>query len=95
MRTNTFGLKMDGLTATAQTLEDYGWNGLQYNELFYNMRTGKVWTVHQVSLNHTLQTEYNNPSIVKIGNVTDKLTEQQLAIRVYRGLQKAGRITRA
>ena len=49
---NTFGLKMDGLRTAAMSTDDYGWRGLHYNELFYNMRTGKVWTVHQVCVNH-------------------------------------------
>lgn len=92
---NTFGLKMDGLRTAAMSTDDYGWRGLHYNELFYNMRTGKVWTVHQVCVNHIACTEYNNPSIVKIGNLTDRLSEQQMAVKIYRGLLKSGRITRA
>jgi hypothetical protein len=95
MVTNTFGLKMDGLGAVSQSLEEYGWNGLQYNELFYNVRTGKVWVIKQIAVNHTAETIYNNPSVIKIGNVTSKLSEQQLAIKVYRGMLKHGRITRA
>lgn len=95
MRTETFGLRMTGLRDAADSTEDFGWNGLNYNELFYNMRTGKVWMVRQCCIGHTAETEYNNPAIVKIGNVTDKLSEQQLAIKVYRGIQKQGRITRA
>lgn len=95
MFTNTFGLKMVGLREAADSTEEYGWNGLKYNELFYNMRTGDVWTVRQVSVNHVAQTEYKNPSIVKIGNITSKLSEQQVAIKIYRGLLKTGRITKA
>ena len=95
MTTNTFGLKMTGLRDAADSTEDFGWNGLNYNELFYNMRTGKVWTVRQCSVRHTAETEYNNSSVIKIGNLTDRYSEQQLAIKVYRGMQKHGRITRA
>lgn len=91
---NTFGLKMSGLQEAASSTDEYGWNGLQYKELFYNMRTGKVWTVHQISVNHVAHTEYDNPSVIKIGNITSRLSEQQLAIKIYRGLQRAGRITR-
>lgn len=92
--TNTYGLKMDGLSAAAMSTDNYGWNGLRYNELFYNIRTGKVWTVHQVSVNHVASTEYNNPSIVKIGNLTDQVSEQKIATKIYRGLIRAGRIER-
>ena len=92
---NTFGLKMTGLSEAAKSTNEYPWCGLHYDELFYNIRTGKVWTVHQVSLNHASETEYDNPSIIKVGNCTSRLTEQQLAVKIYRGMQKAGRITRA
>lgn len=95
MLTNTFGLKMKNLDKAAETTEEYPWMGLKYNELFYNMRTGEVWTVKQVSVNHVAQTEYDNPSIVKIGNLTSKLSEQQLAIKIYRNLLKTGRIKKA
>lgn len=95
MVTNTFGLKMDGLAQAAAATEDYGWRGLRYNELFYNMRTGKVWLVKQTSLNQAACTTYDNPSIVKIGNLTDQYTEQKLAVRIYRGLIKQGRIRKS
>lgn len=95
MLTNTFGLKMKNLDKAAATTEEYPWMGLKYNELFYNIRTGEVWTVKQVSVNHVAQTEYDNPSIVKIGNLTSKLSEQQLAIKIYRNLLKTGRIKKA
>ena len=92
----TFGLKMDGLAETAQSTGEYPWRGLDYDEIFYNIRTGKVWSIHRVSAIRTATTEYdNNPSVVKIANNTSKLSEQQLATKIYRGLLKAGRITRA
>jgi len=92
---NTFGLKMAGLAEAARSTDEYPWCGLHYDEIFYNVRTGKVWTIHQIAINHAAQTEYDNPSIVKIANNTSRLSEQQLAVKIYRGLLKTGRITRA
>lgn len=92
---NTFGLKMDGLAEAARSTDEYPWCGLHYDEIFYNVRTGKVWTIHQIAINHAAQTEYDNPSIVKIANNTSRLSEQQLAVKIYRGLLKTGRIARA
>lgn len=92
---NTFGLKMSGLAEAARSTDEYPWCGLHYDEIFYNVRTGKVWTIHQIAINHAAQTEYDNPSIVKIANNTSRLSEQQLAVKIYRGLLKTGRIARA
>lgn len=91
---DTFGLKMVGLKEAANATAEYAWRGLYYDEIFYNIRTGKVWLVHRVSVNRTSPSEYENQSVVKIANNTSKLSEQQLAVKIYRNLVKSGRIQR-
>ena len=55
----------------------------KYDEIFYNRRTGEVWTVYQYDLAHNWWTEYHDPDIIKIGETSRHLTMQEIADLIY------------
>lgn len=78
-KVNKHGLKMIGLRKAAASTEDYGVNSSMYDELFYNVKTGEVWTVFQCSPGWCSWTEYHDPNIVKICNIIHHMTMQEIA----------------
>lgn len=73
------GLKMTGLRKAAASTGNYGGNSSMYDELFYNFKTGEVWTVFQCSLGWNAWTKYHDPHIVKICNTSRHMTMQEIA----------------
>ncbi|MFR2204088.1 MAG: hypothetical protein ACLS6Q_09775 [Christensenellaceae bacterium] len=78
---NTHGLKMVGLKKASGSTVNYtdaGW----YDEVFYDMGTGEVWTVFQCSLGCNFETVYHDKDIIKICNTDRHMTMQQIADRI-------------
>lgn len=79
MKLNTYGMKIKGLKKASGETRNYGDYSDRYDEVFYNMESGEVWTVYQVSLGGNSWTEYHDPNIIKICNAYHHMTMQQLA----------------
>lgn len=54
-----------------------------YTEIFYNTKTGEVWTVDQVSFGQSTYTVYDDPSVIKVTNTEVKMTMQEIADAIY------------
>lgn len=79
MKLNTYGMKIKGLKKASGETRNYGDYSDRYDEVFYNMESGEVWTVYQVSLGGNSWTEYHDANIIKICNAYHHMTMQQLA----------------
>ena len=80
VKINTHGLKMTGLKATSgETKGLCGYYSGSYIEIFYDRSTGEVWGNYQVSLGQNTWTRYDDPNVVKICNVSEPHTMQQIA----------------
>lgn len=80
---NTYGLKMTGLKKASGSTQDYGFYSGLYDEIFYDLSTGEVWTKFQCSLGYNTWTVYNDAAIVKVGNTCKHLTMQQIADMIH------------
>lgn len=78
-KVNTHGIKMTGLKKASGNTSNYGYYSGLYDELFFDRGTGEVWTVFQSSFGQNSWTEYRDPNIIKIGNITKRMTMQQIA----------------
>ena len=77
---NKHGHKMVGLkTVSGETKWLGGYYSGEYLELFYALSTGRAWTKYQYSLGQNSWTEYNDSSIVRIGNISEPATMQEIA----------------
>lgn len=77
---DTHGIKMTGLKAAAAAtkgLQGY-YSGL-YEELFFDRRTGEVWTKTQCSFGHNSWTVYHDEQIIKICDLDDPTTMKEIA----------------
>ena len=80
MTIDTHELKMTGLKAAAGSTKDLtGYYSGLYEELFYDRSTGEVWTVRQWSLGHNTWTVYHDPDVIKIGDLSEPTTMQEIA----------------
>lgn len=77
-KVNTYGFKMTGIKTVAGESNRY-WRSGEYLELFYDCATGEVWTVYQYSLGQNNWTVYHKPSVIKIDNISRKVTMQEVA----------------
>ena len=74
------GLKMVGLKkAAGSTKILMGELFSLYHELFYDRKTGEVWTVYQNSMGQSTWTEYEDKNIIRVDNITEPMTMQQIA----------------
>ncbi len=77
---NKHGRKMTGLkAASGDTKGLCGYYSGAYVELFYDMSTGKVWTIFQYSLGQNTNTVYHDSDVIKICNISDPMTMQEIA----------------
>lgn len=90
MKINTYGLKMQGLKKASGETQNYGFYSGQYNEIFYDRSTGKVWSVYQYSLGQNSWTEYEDKAIIKICNASKHMTMQQIADSIRDRLAEIG-----
>ena len=81
-KTNTHGLKMKGLKKASGSTVNYT-DAAWYNEIFYDVETGDVWTVFQCSLGCNFETVYHDKNIVKICNTGKHMTMQAIADRIH------------
>ena len=80
---DTHGMKIKGLKKASGETCELGDYSASYIEVFYDLRTGEVWTAYQYSLGENSWTEYNESSILKICNTHHHLTMQTLADMIY------------
>ena len=85
---NTYGLKMNGIKKASQDTADWDTRSGGYEELFYNINSGNVWAVTQVSIGQNSWTEYDDPSIIKIMNSTKHMTMQEIADAIFNCMKK-------
>lgn len=76
---NTHNLAMKGLRKASGETENYGSYSDKYNEIFYNLETGEVWTKFQCSLGQNSWTTYHDANIIKVCNTSRHMTMQQIA----------------
>ncbi len=77
---NTYDIKMTGLKKAAGDTKDLrGYCSSEYAELFFDRATGEVWTVYQYSLGQNSWTEYDKKDVVKVCNLSEPTTMQQIA----------------
>lgn len=84
MKTNTHGLKMSGLKKAAGDTKGIQRPG--YCELFYDIKTGEIWTVYQNSIGMNTWTEYRDPAVLKVCDIIRQSTMQEIADWIYRAL---------
>lgn len=77
---NTYNIKMTGLKkASGDTKCLSGYYSGEYAELFFDHATGEVWTVYQYSLGQNSWTEFDKKDVVKVCNLSEPTTMQQIA----------------
>lgn len=81
--TNAYGLKIKGLKkVSGETKSLRGYYSGEYMEVFYNTATREVWSNYQYSLGQNIWTVYDNPDIIKVGNICQPMTMQQLTDKI-------------
>lgn len=63
-------------------------NHAKYVELFFDRATGEVWTNYQYSLGQNSWTEYDKKDVVKVCNLSEPTTMQQIADRIKERLDE-------
>ena len=76
---NKHGLKISGLKAASGMTKNYGYYSGSYIEIFYDTETGEVWGKYQYSIGQNNWTQYDDPAVIKIGNVSTHMTMQEIA----------------
>lgn len=85
---NLHGLAIKGLKKASGETQDYGYYDGRYDEVFYDISTGEVWTKFQYSLGQNSWTEYHDANVIKICNATRHMTMQELADAIYLAVQQ-------
>lgn len=84
---NTYGLKIKGLKKASGNTMNYGSYSDKYDEVFYDRKTGEVWTVFQCSLGHNSWTVYHDPNVIKVCNASRHMTMQALADAIHEAIE--------
>ena len=87
IKVNTHGLKMVGLKKASGNTLNYK-DKAKYDEIFYDRKTGEVWTVFQCSLGQNSWTRYHDGNVVKVCNTSDHMTMQEIADRIRERLEE-------
>lgn len=87
MKINKYGYKMVGLKKASGETKDYGDFSGSYVEIFYDRRTGEIWTRYQYSIGHNWETKYHNSDIIKVCTTSKHLTMQQIADEIKKRLE--------
>lgn len=86
---NTHGIKMIGIRkAAGETKTLRGYYSGEYVELFYDRADGEVITIYQYSLGQNTWTQFHDRSVVKICNLSEPYTMQQIADLIAEGLHE-------
>ena len=84
MALNTHNLKLVGIKKASGETQDYGDYSGKYDEIFYDRKTGEIWTKFQYSLGQNSWTQYHDENIIKICNTTRHMTMQEIADAIAR-----------
>lgn len=80
MKLNTYGIKMHGLkTVSGESKSLKGFFHGGYLELFYDIKSGDIWSIYQYSYGHNLWTVYHDDNVIRLGNIYTSHTMQELA----------------
>lgn len=89
---NTHGLKMHGLRkACSKSKNLTGYYGGQYVQISYDTADGDVLSDYHVSLGQNSWTKYHDPSVIRVCNVSEPATMQQIADMIYSAVQQRER----
>lgn len=81
---NTYGMKMTGLKKVAtETKSLQGYFSGSYLQLNYDKSTGEVFTNYHYSLGQNSWSEYHDPNVKFICNLSSPCTMQQIADHIY------------
>lgn len=87
-KVNTHGLKMHGLrNACSESKDLTGYYSGRYVQISYDTRSGEILTDYHVSLGQNSWTQYHDASIIRVCNLSDPATMQQIADMVYSAMQ--------
>lgn len=73
------GLTITGLRKASGETVNWSPRSGGYTEVFYDISTGEVWTVDQVSLGHNSWTVYHDKDVIKICDTEYHMTMQEIA----------------
>lgn len=85
-KVDTHGIKIKGLKKASGNTENYGYYSGKYDEVFYDRKTGEVWTVSRYSLGQNTWTVYDDPNVIKVCNASNHMTMQEIADMIYQRL---------
>ena len=88
MAINTYGLKITGIKKASGNTIDWNPRSGGYTEIFYDSKTGEVWTIDQVSLGHNSWTTYRDPAVIKVCDTDTHMTMQQIANAIRAAMQE-------
>lgn len=83
MKTNTYGLTLNNLRKVSGSTANWPIHSGGYTEIFYDIATGDLWSVDQVSLGGNSYTQYDSADVVKVCDTNRHLTMQQIADLVH------------
>lgn len=85
-KVDTHGIKIKGLKKASGNTENYGYYSGKYDEVFYDRKTGEVWTVSRYSLGQNTWAVYDDPNVIKVCNASNHMTMQEIADMIYQRL---------
>ena len=89
-KVNYHGLNIKGIKKASGATMDYGYYSGCYDEVFYDRKTGEVWTVYQYSLGQNTWTQYDYPDVIKVCNASQHMTMQEISDAIYQALYEMG-----
>lgn len=89
------GVQMHGLRKVAGASKGLGgYYAGAYLEVFYDLSTGQVWGKYQYSLGANTWTVYNDPDVIRIGNIYEPCTMQGIADMIRNELERRAAVER-
>lgn len=76
------GLDIKGIRKACGETKDYGDFSGKYVEIFYDAKSGEVWTRFQYSLGRNSWTEYRDPNIIKVCNTSRYMKMQEICDKI-------------
>lgn len=70
------GLKINGLKKASGDTWDWCWRDGQHNDIYFDMSTGDVWTVHHST---NWWTAYGDPNVIAVCSSRRHMTMQEIA----------------
>lgn len=86
-KVNYHGLTIKGLRKASGSAVNWAPRSGGYDEIFYDLSTGDVWTVAQVSLGCNSWTEYRDGNVIKICNTSRHMTMQEISDAIYEAVR--------